>query len=43
MAVVSLASVIVMIFMGIKPDENLLSVITWVIAAYLAVRNPQPE
>jgi predicted PurR-regulated permease PerM len=41
MAVVSLASVIVMIFMGIEPNSELLSVITGVISAYLAVRNPQ--
>jgi len=43
MAVVSLASVIVMIFMGITPNSELLSIITGVITAYLAVRNPQQQ
>lgn len=41
MAVVSLLAVIAMIFLGVTPNSELLSVITGVISAYLAVRNPQ--
>jgi len=35
-----IATVIAMIFLGISPDEKLLAVLTSVISAYLASRNP---
>lgn len=40
--IISIIAIIAMIFMGIQPDDKLLSLISGVIGAYLGARIPKP-